>query len=1748
MKSTLQQMIHMFYKEHKNKVNWQKVVSVMMAIVVFCTTYALILPAITMEQTYYCGYEEHQHTKECYSSNTQSTLICSTEQKTLHTHEGLCYDAAGNLICNLPVLIEHIHNDSCYTTTGHIHEAACRNENMELICTQEETPLETVLVCGKQEIQKHTHTTGCLSGDGAVACGKEEFAVHQHSQSCLFSTAEEVLACTVQEHVHNDSCQSDPNADVEAAADWEKTFEHVKLQKKWSKDLLAIAQTQIGYAESQNNYQVVENGMKKGYTRYGQWYGEPYTDWDIMFLSFCLRYAQIPEKEIPGAVQYEIWMKQIQKAELFESYETYQPKEGDILFFDLTKEEQYVQKAERPVSAGIVSKVETKVDAPAGEEQIAYYKIIAGNIEHKVSQIDVKEEFILGSIPIEELQIQYEESLKEDSSAEDNDNKEDMDSANGDESAKDEQDEEKEIVSVGQIKAPVFNIMTPLQTVIDEVEERIQEYGLVTAAAAPNYPHYPESVITGDVHIERLRFYNLCENGNTGVSALAGCVFEITGTNGYSHTIVSGDSIETHLPNGIPDGTYTIREVSAPAGYMRDTNYERTFQIRNGILVSDKNIGTFINHNMSGLDAIKTGEVEDYNNRIYEILLSAESHMRTYQMGPVDVLFVVDQSNSMLFPAGLNPIGKSVRLNVNGNNNVQNLERLNLDKNQMYYVISDPKGTSTVWSIWHNGRDWIYQDASYYAKAKQSNAPGYQDPNEKVIFPENRSYADQKNAEGSGVRSNGGGIGFSLSGSSLGKYLDTFGNGTTDFQIYTATSEYNRLHYLEEALANMIYELADINTENRVTLTKFTKTVDTAHGDCMGPLKLTPDNTKSLVDAVTNIHTSGGTRQDIALKHIYEKHLNDASQGYTGNLEYTYTILITDGAPVLSSGSDLSELGTQHDQANTQGSTVYSQIKGWGYQVRGKSTLMTVSLGMDDVEAGKAVLQDIASSSKDYCALDDAAQLVKSIQELLFDSFKPKDIIPVYGDIIDEISDSFYPIAWMPAGAGAGTGRRVLVTSNDKDWILLEQGDWITADGKYTTAGAKDADGQLRRKDDGTFYVIWENKKLYTSNDGPDIDRVGWVWAGNGANTGRQVLATYDNRDWILLNENDAIDSQGQYLSNPGWYGIGRVRRNNTGDYYIDWGWGANASQRLMYVPPAERWSGTVFVKAKEDFIGGNAIETNKDAKIVVDESAFHLASPTVNVRLLDMNQMSSEVTVYLGGIVNEEGHAPIDALKGFFEDTTVFKLIEGDGDVLNKVAEADGLEEAVFYLKYALGRELTEEEWAALANGESVLVPYTYDNDSSNGPVGSFTFRLEKIGAAGAVTDYEEHEATAACQPNGQPLSKDCNHPAETYTLHITYNAYRLGQNGRPGNNVHNGSGSPGTEVGRGTTLPTGLGVVQKENIHEVHVISGAIEITKKFKAGISSEEPQEFSFVLHREEDGEDTSKDVVKSITIPANQSQGRTKIRFENLRQGTYTVTEAENMNYQVETIQVLDTTNCYSEPEIGADAGELIFVMGKNIENKDVIDRTDESEAYTSYIDPFNGVFGAAEFTNEPREYTAKIPVQKAWSDGAAGHDKHAVYVVLYEDGKVWLDAQGYARILKLDTANGWNGRFVVPLVDKNDKLSNYNYSIREVSQISQDSLYQWQAAILENDGETVVYYERALEAGDVIGIDTKAYIVQYEEHEDASWTVTNLRGVELPETGGMGTRTYTISGLLLIIAGLMYGCILKRRWERRGSK
>lgn len=70
---------------------------------------------------------------------------------------------------------------------------------------------------------------------------------------------------------------------------------------EWNEDLLSVAKTQLGYEQSEKNFEIdpADGVTLRYYSRYGQSYGNAYGEWDVMFLAYCLKYAEIPQSAIP---------------------------------------------------------------------------------------------------------------------------------------------------------------------------------------------------------------------------------------------------------------------------------------------------------------------------------------------------------------------------------------------------------------------------------------------------------------------------------------------------------------------------------------------------------------------------------------------------------------------------------------------------------------------------------------------------------------------------------------------------------------------------------------------------------------------------------------------------------------------------------------------------------------------------------------------------------------------------------------------------------------------------------------------------------------------------------------------------------------------------------------------------------------------------------------------------------------------------------------------------------------------------------------------------------------------------------------------------------------------------------------------------------------------------------------------------------------------------------------------------------
>jgi hypothetical protein len=158
------------------------------------------------------------------------------------------------------------------------------------------------------ELEEHTHVSSCYTGDE--------------------------LTCLKPEHTHSTECFPEKSADTETSADWKKTLEKVIITNNLNENLVGVATSQVGYTESSRNYEYNAFAEKNNYTRYGEWYGSPYANWNTLFVSFCIDNANIKNAESLEKATAEAMQSSWENENLYYSADKYLGERGDVVFFD----------------------------------------------------------------------------------------------------------------------------------------------------------------------------------------------------------------------------------------------------------------------------------------------------------------------------------------------------------------------------------------------------------------------------------------------------------------------------------------------------------------------------------------------------------------------------------------------------------------------------------------------------------------------------------------------------------------------------------------------------------------------------------------------------------------------------------------------------------------------------------------------------------------------------------------------------------------------------------------------------------------------------------------------------------------------------------------------------------------------------------------------------------------------------------------------------------------------------------------------------------------------------------------------------------------------------------------------------------------------------------------------------------------------------------------------------------------------
>lgn len=449
MKDIINGLIERFRRQHVQARRYVAMMLVLALLTTLFVNWQLHGVGISMTADYHCGYEEHQHTAACYekvltcgyeegepetpvtSSDSSADPVSAysaaepeepeepeepvqTEPETIwvpHEHTDACYEEHRVLTCYQE---EHEHTDDCFDEYGalicgefeHIHDDSCYTTEYELVCGLDEGELVEEPNPAYQEMPAIRPVVDLPTEPAETT--PDEPVLHHHTDACYT----EELVCTIPEHHHTVECLADTQADVETAEEWQAAA-NVALNGNWAEDLLTVAKSQLDYQQSDKNFKldVEDQQVLRGYSRYGAWYGNPYGAWDVMFLSYCLHFAGVPQTVVPQRAGVMALHSDLRGSQWLTDADGSTARPGDIVIYNtLTTEQVAVDESsygialldldEDPDTAAQLTASEPQVDTrtvttetvgvvSAVDPDAGTLTVISGNVDGKVAEVPV---------------------------------------------------------------------------------------------------------------------------------------------------------------------------------------------------------------------------------------------------------------------------------------------------------------------------------------------------------------------------------------------------------------------------------------------------------------------------------------------------------------------------------------------------------------------------------------------------------------------------------------------------------------------------------------------------------------------------------------------------------------------------------------------------------------------------------------------------------------------------------------------------------------------------------------------------------------------------------------------------------------------------------------------------------------------------------------------------------------------------------------------------------------------------------------------------------------------------------------------------------------------------------------------------------------------------------------------------------------------------------------------------------------
>lgn len=560
----------------------------------------------------------------------------------------------------------------------------------------------------------------------------------------------------------------------------------------------------------------------------------------------------------------------------------------------------------------------------------------------------------------------------------------------------------------------------------------------------------------------------------------------------------------------------------------------------------------------------------------------------------------------------------------------------------------------------------------------------------------------------------------------------------------------------------------------------------------------------------------------------------------------------------------------------------------------------------------------------------------------------------------------------------------------------------------------------------------------------------------------------------------------------------GTVHVDKNGNYSIKW------TEQTIPNKAEGTWNKTITVKAKDAFIGGNAVPTNvsPNSKISTGYGDAVLPQPTVNVKI-DLPVNNQVVTIYKGDKV------PSVYKDGSTEKSIIDTLFSYKKDIAEKFAF--GINENDFTFEWYTDPEL--------ANKVDPLTEQKPD----------------------ATTNYY---LKLSYNKAGNPSAESNENTTKDGVTYIANgNAINTGKNLlKADDTIFTG------EAGKGY------------GVYKVNVIPGKIEITKELKEALPQGQSKTFTFNVYKlTGEGANAQEELAETVTIEVTSAHGTNPVtlaadqaaKLASLSRATYVIREAEVNGYAVESVSVDDTiTDCQAVSDYtseGKGTPEAVFILGNDKEGNDVIaddyyitqDITKDNFKQKVMKENGYGLIGKVGVTNV--EVIKNWAVIKRSTSAPDMYLNDAEFLAVNESGVKYIGVSGQNK-----TINGENvdlGIMSWYATDANGAKTGdaitlpkgtYTFTETKAPTGYACSTVTWTIDIAR-DGSLI-----SIKAGDSVlegTADISGTVCYYYDNEPL---------YELPEAGGLGIYWYTIGGMLFMMAAALilyknkHGEVLKR--------